>query len=136
VDQHHTALLGGERPGKPDRRPLPQQLALARLEMAAENAHQGGLARAVLADHRMDAAGFERQRYPVQHLDRAEIFRDALGLQDRHHEAMSQTEVNAPITLGAPGDTGERRRAKDRRSTAREPDRHDNPPNFLFREPR
>ena len=85
VDQHHALLLGRDRPGEADRRALPAQFAFARLQMSAQNAHQRGFARAVLADHRMDTAGLKRQRNAVQHLVGAERLGDALRLQDWHH---------------------------------------------------
>lgn len=45
---------------------------LTRWQMAGKDAHKGGLARTVPADDSMDAAGLQRNRDRVEHLDCAE----------------------------------------------------------------
>ncbi len=82
VNQNDAAPLRVDRARQLDRRTVEPDRAASRGQMAAEHLHQRRLARAVLADDRVDLAGARGDRDVAQNLDRAERARQPHCLED------------------------------------------------------
>ena len=83
VHQHDAAPLGVDRSAQRQRRAVESERAARRVQVTADDLHQGRLAGAVFADDRMDLAGVEGEADVGEHFDRAERLRQAACLQQR-----------------------------------------------------
>lgn len=77
MNQNDAARFGFRRATKAHWRAFDQNTPGAWLEMAGKDFHERGFARAVLADDGLNLAGAEIEADVLQHLHRAEGFRQA-----------------------------------------------------------
>jgi hypothetical protein len=86
VLEHHPDAepARGARARQRDGRAVPQDASGIRLEQAVEDLHQRGLARAVLAEQRVDLARHHREVHGVVRHERAEALDELTGLDERH----------------------------------------------------
>src|SRR5690606_39237326 len=96
--------LGVARAAEAERLAVDQDLAARGLQVARQDLHQRGLARAVLAQQAQHAARLDLEVHAMQHLHRSEAARDVAKLDVQAH-ARAPCSRSASCIASAPAPT-------------------------------